>query len=151
MLSPLGWHIGAVTNARRRGLHVEKQLLALFSSDVPTLGRRLWHYSPCLNVWRMVFLSQLQTGTGKNLISSAAKMDVREKKEKKKKKSMEKVRGRESAGRENSNKVKKVLAHQSSRPAVWGDISLVHFVNREIVCRGSGRVRVTRTDRDTQR
>lgn len=34
----------------------------------------------------MVFLSQLQTGTGKNLISSAAKMDVREKKEKKKKK-----------------------------------------------------------------
>lgn len=45
-------------------------------------------------------------------------IDVREKKEKKKKKSMEKVRGRESAGRENSNKVKKVLAHQSSRPAV---------------------------------
>lgn len=85
MLSPLGWHTGAVTNARRRGLHVEKQLLALFSSDVQTLGRRLWHYSPCLNVWRMVFLSQLQTGTGKNLISSAAKMDVREKKEKKKK------------------------------------------------------------------
>ena len=68
-----------------------------------------------------------------------------------KKKSMEKMRARESAGKENSNKVKKVLAHQSSRPAVGGDISLVHFVNREIVCRETGRVRVTRKDRDTQR
>lgn len=47
--------------------------------------------------------------------------------------------------------MKKVLAHQSSRPAVGGDISLVHFVNREIVCRESGRVQVTRKDRDTQR
>ncbi len=64
---------------------------------------------------------------------------------------MEKMRGRESAGKENSNKVKKVVAHQSSWPAVGGDISLVHFVNREIVCRESGRVRVTRKDRDTQR
>lgn len=61
-----------------------------------------------------------------------------------------KVWGRESAGKENSNKVKKkVLAHQSSQPAVGGDISLVHFVNREIVCGGTGRVRVTRKDRDT--
>lgn len=67
-----------------------------------------------------------------------------------KKKSIMKVWGRESAGKENSNKVKKkVLAHQSSQPAVGGDISLVHFVNREIVCGGTGRVRVTRKDRDT--
>lgn len=48
------------------------------------------------------------------------------------------MRGRQSVRKEISNKVKKVLAHQSSRPAVGGDISLVHFVNREIVCRGSG-------------
>lgn len=61
------------------------------------------------------------------------------------------MRRRGSAGKDNSNKVKKVLAHQSSRPAVGGDISLVHFVNREIVCGESGRVRVTRKDRDTQR
>lgn len=47
--------------------------------------------------------------------------------------------------------MKKVVAHQSSLPAVGGDISLVHFVNREIVCRESGRERVTRKDRDTQR
>lgn len=46
---------------------------------------------------------------------------------------------------------KKVLAHQSCVRAVGGDISLVHFVNREIVCGESGRARVTRKDRKTQR
>lgn len=58
---------------------------------------------------------------------------------------------KKSAGKENSNKVKKVLAHQSCPPTVGGDISLVHFVNREIVCSESGWVRVTRKNRDTPR
>lgn len=83
-------------------------------------------------------------GTGKHFVSSVAKwMGEKE--------SMEKMWRRESAGKENSNKAKKVLAHQSFWPAVGGDISLVHFVNREIVCRESGWVWVTRKDRDTQR
>lgn len=53
-----------------------------------------------------------------------------------------------SAGKNNSNKVEggKVLAHQFSEPAVRGDISLVHFVNKEIVCRESGWVQLIRTE-----
>lgn len=43
--------------------------------------------------------------------------------------------------------MKKVVVHQSSGPAVGGDISLVHFVNRETVCRESGWVPVTRKGR----
>lgn len=55
-------------------------------------------------------------------------------------------------GKKNSNKVegeekKKVLAHQFSEPAVRGDISLVHFVNKEIVCSESGWVQLIRTER----
>lgn len=43
------------------------------------------------------------------------------------------------------------MAHQSSGPAVGGDISLVHFVNREIVCSESGWVWVTRKDRHAEK
>lgn len=60
------------------------------------------------------------------------------------------VRGIEKCREGNSSKVKKVLGHQSSWPTVGGDISLVHFVNREIVCGESGSVRVTRKDSGTR-
>lgn len=44
----------------------------------------------------------------------------------------------------------KVLAHQLSQPAVSRDISLVHFVNNEIVCSESGWVQVASENRDMQ-
>lgn len=63
-------------------------------------------------------------------------------------KSMKKVQGKKIKIKWGE---KKVLAHQSSQPAVGCDISLVHFVNRGFVCREAGSVRVTRRDRDAQR
>lgn len=57
----------------------------------------------------------------------------------------------ERVGKDIQIKVKKVWAHQSSRPAVGGDISSVHCVNRRIVGGKAAGCEKRGKDRDTQR
>lgn len=106
----------------------------------------MWHYGRYLPAWHISELPQSLWVTNEQWQKcnfQCCEIDGRKK-----------IKGenvKKSAGKGNSNKLKKVLAHQSCPPTVGGDISLVHFVNREIVCSESGRVLVTRKNRDIPR